>query len=761
MRILTRVPHVRHGARGPVPSRFGTLTRLALLSACSFVSIAAVSPNAIAQGTQQLPGIVVEGAQSGSQTSAAGSGYSGTGPGNGPSGPVQAGDTINRGTSGIDGYLATGTSTATKTNTPIIDIPQSVSIVTKEFAKDTGAYSVAGALLYVPGVVVQQGEGHRDQITIRGQETNADFFTDGVRDDIQYYRDLYNVEAVEVLKGSAALAFGRGGAGGVVNRVLKKANGEKIYYGSATLGSFGKKYFAADVGDKISDSVAVRLNAFYEDSDSFRDFFEMERIGINPTVAFKLGPKTKIHASYEYRSDDRTVDRGVPSLNNRPIEGFQSIFFGNPDVSYTEFEGHVATATLEHEFDGGLQVRSHLSYNHYDKIYQNIFATGPVDLAAPGNEVVIGGYVNDTDRESVFTQTDLSYQFNTGSQIRHTLVAGFEYSQQDQFNSRDTPSFNAPNSGIGNINVPLSNPTSFTPVFFDQVARRRDSEVTNTGFYIQDQVEITKYFEVIGGLRWDRFEIDFEETNQNFETNRTDTEVSPRIGAIVKPMDGLSIYGSWSRTFLPSAGDQFDNLSVTNADLEPEEFENKEIGVKWEALPRLFLTAAYFDLDRTNQTVTVAPGVTEQVGATNTKGFELEAYGYLTDQWQIKAGYSNQRSEITDNGDNSNGRLGNSVEGVPRHIFSAWTKYDFTRQFAAAAGVIHQSSHFAQVDNTTLVPGYTRVDAALYYNFNENWSAQLNVENIFDVDYFASAHNNNNISPGAPRQAFVTLQAKF
>lgn len=666
----------------------------------------------------------------------------------GPGGVVTEGDTVNRGTSGLDGYIAEGTSTATKTNTPLLDIPQTINIITDDFAEDTGSYSLGQALLYVPGVTVQQGEGHRDQITIRGQETNADFFTDGVRDDIQYFRDLYNVEAVEVLKGSSALIFGRGGAGGIVNRVTKQANGEKIYEGTATLGSYDKRYFTADVGNKISENFAIRLNAMYENSEGFRDHYEVERVGINPTATFKFNNNTKLKASYEYRYDDRTVDRGVPSVaaTNEPLKGFQDTFFGNPDVSYTEFEGHVATLTLEHKFDGGVQLRSHFSYNHYDKIYQNIM---PVSQVQADGSFNIGGYVNDTDRESFFWQTDLAYSFNTGQMIRHNVVGGFEYSSQDQFNFRNTPDY-------GTLGINIANPTNFAPVSFDQISRRRDSDVTNTSVFIQDQVEIGQYLEVIGGVRFDRFDIDFEETNANFTTSRVDEEFSPRLGVVVKPMKGLSLYGSWSRTFLPAAGDQFDNLSVSSSSLKPQEFENREIGFKWEMLPRLFLTGAIYELDRTNQVLTIN-AVRTQNGETETKGAEISLTGYLTDDWQVNLGYTNQRSKIL----KADKNVGNSVEGVPEEQFSLWTKYQFTEMFGAAVGVIHQSDHFASSGNKVTVPGYTRVDAAFFADINEKWSAQLNIENLFDKDYFASAHNDNNISPGAPLSAYVTVKAKF
>lgn len=688
----------------------------------------------------------------------------------GPGGVVSEGDTVNRGTSGIDGYIAEGTSTATKTNTPLLDIPQTITVITEDFAEDTGSLTLGQALLYVPGVTVQQGEGHRDQVTIRGQETNADFFTNGVRDDIQYFRDLYNVEAVEVLKGSSAIVFGRGGAGGVINRVTKEANFERTFEGTATLGSYDKRYFTADVGNKISENFAIRLNAMYENSEGFRDHYEVERVGINPTATFKFSKNTKLKASYEYRYDDRTVDRGVPSdsATNEPLRGFQDTFFGNPDASFTEFTGHVATVTFEHKFDGGVQMRSHFSYNDYDKFYQNIMPGSSVD--ASGDFLIggsatnddAGGYNNDTQRESFFWQTDFSYSFKTGDLFKHNVVAGFEYSHQDQVNQRFVPTFPGPVSGTAVMNgadivgqrININSPTNFDAVEFNERTRNRHSEVENTSVFIQDQIEIGKYLELIGGVRFDRFDIDFEEADDNVKRSRTDEEYSPRIGVVVKPFEGLSLYGSWSRTFLPSAGDQFDNLSSSNANFEPQEFENSEIGFKWEFMPRLYLTGALYHLDRTNQPFTV--GTDLQAGETETKGVEVALSGYLTDDWQINLGYTNQKSEIK-----FGSNQGNSVEGVPENQFSLWTRYQFTKMFGAAVGVIHQSDHFASSGNSVTVPGYTRVDAALFADINEKWSAQLNIENLFDKDYFASGHNDNNISPGAPLSAYVTVKAKF
>ena len=230
------------------------------------------------------------------------------------------------------GYLATETSTATKTETPLKDIPQSITVVTKEQAKDQGSRDPAKALTYVPGIVMGQGEGHRDAPTIRGVSTTADFFTDGVRDDVQYFRDLYNIDRVEVLKGPNAMIFGRGGGGGVINRVTKKADGERLYEATTTYGSFDTKRVEIDAGQAVTNDFAFRINGMFEDSGSYRDFFELQRYGINPKVTFKPDDNTRVRIAYEYFSDDRTVDRGIPSdfLTGKPAKTDVSTFFGIP-----------------------------------------------------------------------------------------------------------------------------------------------------------------------------------------------------------------------------------------------------------------------------------------------------------------------------------------------------------------------------------------------------------------------------------------------
>ncbi|MDO9312615.1 MAG: TonB-dependent receptor plug domain-containing protein, partial [Nitrosomonas sp.] len=251
-------------------------------------------------------------------------------------------------------YAAVSTTTATKTNTLLRDVPQSISVITNELIKDQSIRSIADAVRYVPGVGVSQGEGNRDALVFRGNRSTGDFFTDGIRDDVEYYRDLYNIERVEVLKGANGMIFGRGGSGGVVNRVTKQANWDPVREFSFQGGSFNQKRMTADVGHVINDVAAVRLNAVYEDAGSFRDGVSMERLGISPTVTLKPTHRTKVVASMERFHDDRTADRGITSFMGRPVDVSRAQFFGDPKRSNANIDVLSFNSLIEHKFDSGV-----------------------------------------------------------------------------------------------------------------------------------------------------------------------------------------------------------------------------------------------------------------------------------------------------------------------------------------------------------------------------------------------------------------------
>ena len=641
--------------------------------------------------------------------------------------------------------------TATKTDTPLIDVPQSASVISSAVIKDQSMQSLADVARYIPGAGMAQGEGNRDTIILRGNSSTADFFVDGVRDDVEYFRDLYNIDRVEALKGPNAMIFGRGGAGGVINRVTRQAEWDRTREVSIQGGSWSNARASFDLGDAVNDSVALRATGMYQNSESFRDGVELEGYGINPTSAVKLGEATVLRISYEYYHYDRTADRGIPSLNGRPYEVDPSVFFGDPDQSHTEATVNLATVVLDHDFSDTMQLRNRTVFGDYDKFYQNVF---PGAINAAASTVTISAYNNAQQRENLFNQTDLTFALDTGS-VTHRFLTGVEIGRQVTDNFRNTGFFNNTST---TYDTPLSDPTVSVPVTFRQSATDADNHGTAkiAALYVQDQIEFNPHFQAVLGLRYDQFEVDFtnHRTGVNFDTR--DTPLSPRAGLIYKPVENLSLYTSYSRTFVPRAGAQLASLNLTNEALDPEEFENVEIGAKWDLDDGLSLTAAVFDLDRKNVVIPDPNDPTRSilVKGQTTQGVELSASGNIG-AWSIQAGYAYQDGHLTD-------RLGGlDLAQLPRHVASLWNKYDFNQQWSAGLGVIYQAEMFAAADNLVTLPDFTRVDAGVFFTPNDHWRFQLNVENLLDEKYYANANSNNNISPGSPLAVRASITSRF
>lgn len=656
-----------------------------------------------------------------------------------------------------EGYLATNSVTATKTDTPLIDIPQTINVVTREQIEDQAHHSLADILRYIPGTTVGQGEGNRDQITLRGQNTTADFFLDGVRDDVQYYRGLYNIERVEILKGPYALIFGRGGGGGIINRVQKSPLADDVIYaGQASVNSFGAYDVSADLNAPLSDLAAVRINAVYENLDSHRDFVGGERFAWNPYVAFRLSDDWKLGLSYEYVNDDRTTDRGIPSIAtgagqpNRPLAGYRDQFFGVPGVNRTKLEAQIAKVRLDGQLASNLNFSGTMLYGNYDKIYVNVFANGAA--TAQNGTVALSAYSDPTTRENFIAQANLVWDVETGP-LEHKILIGAEYGDQKSANRRF-------NGTLSNASFNLANPT-YPTVAFNSLARDTISDVRFFSAYFQDQISLGDHIDVVAGLRYDSFDIEgtdlFPAVDRPFA--RKDDKLSPRLGLIFKPQENVSLYGSYSQSFLPRSGDQFLALSVTQQNLAPEKFTNYELGAKWDIQPNLNVTLALFQLERSNATTPdpANPLASINIGKTRTQGVEFAATGQITHYWQVHGGYSYQDATLAGN---DFVRLGQ----VPKHQASLWNRFDVTDALAAGVGVIHQSSQFAAIrtsPTTTKLPAFTRVDAAVYYDLSEKVQLQLNVENLLDTRYYSDAHNNNNISTGAPINGRFTIRAKF
>ena len=656
------------------------------------------------------------------------------------------------------GYAATSSRTATKTDTPLRDTPQAATVLTRSFIADQSMQSMADAVRFMPGITMAQGEGHRDAPVIRGQSTTADFFVDGVRDDAQYLRDLYNVERVEALKGSNAMIFGRGGGGGIINQVRREAPWSQV--GSLTLegGSFDHKRGALDVGGPLGEHVAVRLDGVYEKSGGFRDGSRLTRRGVTPTATILAGSGTIVRLDYESFRDERNVDRGIPSFRGAPSAAPITTFFGDPRVSNSFAEVNAGSIVLDRALGGGFALRNRTRAVHYDKFYQNVF---PGALDTSGTQVTLQGYNNATDRVNLFNQTDLTGTLVTG-RVRHTVLVGAELSRQRTENFRNTGYFNG-SATATSTPVPFASPNTSTNVTFRQSATDGDNRARADvgGLYVQDQVELSPHWQAIAGVRVDAFSIRFHNNRNGQELARYDRLVSPRGGVIFKPITAASLYASYGVSHLPSSGDQFSSLTATTQTLEPESFRNYELGAKWDVRPALALTGALFRLDRSNSVAPdpANPQRSVQTGAQRTTGFELGLAGEVTSAWQLIAGVSSQTARIVSR--TSAGVEGATVPLVPRSTFSLWNRVQVTPLVAVGAGAVHQARMYAALDNSVTLPAFTRYDGALYVSLPLHTRAQLNVENLFDTRYYPTSHGNNNIMPGASRTLRLSLIADF
>jgi len=658
-------------------------------------------------------------------------------------------------------YLKKRISSATKTDTRIRDIPQSISVITEEQIKDQSLLGLTDAIKYSPGVMAGQGEGNRDSVWFRGNQSTSDLFVDGVRDDVQYYRDLYNIDRVEVLMGPNGMIFGRGGVGGVINRVTKEAHWENKNELRMQGGTYDHKRSSIDLNSGINETLAVRINAMIEDSGSFRQGVESEKKAINPTFTFKPSDKTKIVVGMEYFNDKRTNDRGIPSVSNglqsRPFSTSRSTFFGNASQSPNEAIVKNGYAIIDHTFDNGMSVKNTTRFSDYDKYYQNVYANSSVQA---NGTFTIDGYYDNTQRQNFFNQTDLTYNFKTGS-VSHKLLTGLEIGLQENQNYRIVNSGTDP--------TPLaSNPFALL-TFNSSRSRNTSTDISNQAIYLQDQIYLNEQFQIIAGLRYDKFKTKFNDsvTIANSATIN-DQFISPRVGLVYKPIEPVSLYTNYSLSYLPRTGEQLTSLTSSIKSFDPEKFTNIEAGIKYDLLQSFSISSSIYRLERSKMAITdpSSPTNTIIVDGQVTKGFELGVAGKLFDSYSMYGGYTYQDAEITKNQGTGDAQItsGTPLGHVPKHTFSLWNKYEMNETWSAALGIVSRSDMFAATPTTSTavkLPGYARLDAAIYANINKQTKLQLNIENLLDKTYYQSAHNNNNIMYGYPLTARATLTYTF
>ena len=647
---------------------------------------------------------------------------------------------------------------ATKIEAPLRDIPQTVNVVPQSLLRDQGVRSMQDVLKSVPGIGLSTGDGQRDQVSIRGFSAIADQFIDGMRDDALYFRDLSNIEQVEVIKGPASVLYGRGSSGGLINRISKKPGIDKSEV-SAQFGSWNQRRGEFDLARNYSDSgVAFRVTGALERADSYRDQQFLKREALAPSLSIKLGADTKLLLQGEYLADRRVTDFGIPSFRGLPVDVPAGTYYGAAnakDVDYTQSRVTALGFTLDHRFNSEWSVRN--AFRHYTySLDRNNTLVGSVNEAAKTASLNHSNVRRQED--GYFNQTEL-VQKTTLAGMPHQLLYGVEIGKQNK-----DQVFRTQNNVAA---VSLFNPVLPTLPLLVTAAPSTDNLgiLTVASAYAQDLVTLSEHWKALAGVRYDKFDQETQERRAGQSNlNRTDRAWSPRAGLVYQPTQNQSYYVSYSKSFQPS-GESF-ALAANNAQIAPEETTNNEIGAKLDFLDgRASATASLFQLERTN--IKASDPATNKlipIGVQRTNGLELTFTGDLSRGWQIWSGYSYLDARVTSSIAKDDGQLiqGKRATLTPIHSANLRLTKALGHGFGAGAGVNYVGDRFANPGNTATLPSYVTADAMAYYRM-AGLDLQLNLMNVFNHQYIVAGHGSSkNLNlPGAPRSVQLTARYAF
>ncbi|MCO4864314.1 TonB-dependent siderophore receptor [Cupriavidus sp. WGlv3] len=651
------------------------------------------------------------------------------------------------------GYNPPNAVSATKTEAPLRDVPQTVNVVTAEVMRDQHATSMQDALKNVPGVSFSHGDGQRDQVSIRGFTAIADQFVDGIRDDALYFRDMSNVDRVEVIKGPAAVLYGRGSSGGLINRVTKKP-GIDVTDFALSYGMWADRRAEADVGRVFADGAAAfRITGAVQKANSYRSQQFLDRAAIAPSLELRVAPETTVLFQADYLEDRRVTDFGIPAYRGRPVDVPASRYYGAAnarDADYSQSRVFSGTATINHRFNENWSIRNATRYYHYS-LDRNNTLTAAVNEAAQTLTMNHGNVRR--EEHGWFNQTDL-IQKATILGTKHEILYGMEIGQQNKDQINNTK----PVPGTFDLFNPVlpvlprlapGNPTTSNLGIFDTLA-----------FYTQDMITFSEQWKALVGVRYDNFQ---QETRNRIagqrDLSRSDSAWSPRAGLVWQPSKTQSYYVSWSKSFQPS-GEAF-ALAANNADLSPETTNNTEVGAKYDWLNgKASTTISLFRLERSNIKVANATNTALlPIGEQRTDGVELSGAAELGSGWRMLAGYAYLDATITKS---SAALQGKRATITPRHSGNLWVTKDLGHGFGVGLGANLVGARYADPQNTVTLPGYVTADAMAWYRRGA-FEAQLNVYNLFDKGYIVSAHGTNaNLNmPGAPRSVMATLRYRM
>lgn len=649
-------------------------------------------------------------------------------------------------------FRAATVRSATKTDTAPLDVAQTVNVVEQALIREQRVIRMEDALRNVPGVFAGASEGRRDTFTIRGFSAELDTYVDGVRDTAGY-RDFSNIERVEVLKGPAAMLFGRGSAGGIINRVSKKPTAETHREVQATVGSNQLARAEWDLGGAISSEANYRLTGAYESAGQFRKQINNELANVAGGVELRIAPATSLLAQFELQNHKRTPDRGIPSLNGMPADVPTDNFYGERfDFSSRNMQS--GSLTLDHIFSADTRLTATLRATSMQLDAMN---TRNLGLANNNTEVRRQTLRFPKSKDFVFAQTEVTHTLRTGSS-EHLFLTGYEHGQQK--GRLEVWRTTAPN-------ISLSNPTYTAPTpLFSDANKTYDTRFTGTtdALYVQDQITLSEQWKAIAGLRYDIFaqhqDAGLINAVQGAAMDRTDARWSPRTGLIYQPSATTSWYVSGARSFQPKSEDLL-FASAGDRNLDPTQSTQYEIGNKNEFFDRkLSVNVALYRIAMTDVANTdPASGQTVQIGEQLHEGLEVDASGELGNDWRVYGGTTWLNPRISKSIDPA-APAGNRPANVPTRAANVWLSKGFASGWRAGLGAYYVGDRFAYIDNTVTLPAYTRIDAALSWT-QKNTELSLNLRNLADRVYYESATNNNQIAPGTSRSVMLTARFGF
>lgn len=687
-------------------------------------------------------------------------------------------EVVGRPDNGSKTSVRTSTTTIGKGQQDLRDIPQSVTVMTEKLIDDVQLTTLKEALHYTAGITFAATENGTDQdIRLRGfpVATTGDLMIDGMRDPSQYDRDTFNVDRIEVMRGSASMLFGRGSTGGVVNQVTKRPLLADQHEVQTTIGTGQHRRITGDFNIKTGDDAAVRLNVMRTKADN--DGAEVDKVGIAPTFSWGIGTRNEFSVGLFHLDTDNVPMAGIRYLDGRVPDIDPGNFYGTAS-DYLRGKATYGTLSHIHRFENGGELRSQVRSGKFQRAQWGTtarFAAGTTEANLDDSTVLerFGLAPRKDEYRGTYAQSDYHQTFGWFG-LEHRLIAGIDMAVEkaDRFGS----------DGRVPTNFPKGSTTVGTPddgtVLADSPTYRPTSQYSakSFGVFLQDTVQVAPAWKLLGGVRFDRFLGDFDQLTYpsnvptRAQASLSESPVSYRAGVLYQPSESASFHLSYGTSF-NTAADTYQYVTPLNANTPPEKSRNLELGAKLDWLDgRLSTRAALFRTEKTNERTTdsdFAGTAYLLSGKRHSQGVEFDMVGRLSPKWEVYLSYSFiPTAKIDRAGSTQQAVVGSRVGLTPRHTGAAWLSYQALPELRLAVGVRGASENrplqgtTGAASTTNKAPGYAVADMMAEYTINETWSAQLNISNVTDRVYGDQLYPGFVIS-GLPRTTLLTLAARF